>query len=141
MIRIILDTSVLVSAVISPTGPNAQLFDFIADKQIRPYVTEAVLAEYRQVFEYERLQHLNKRRMGLLRSIVERASIKVKSPGRLKISGHEADNRIYECAVAAKAHYIVTENTKDFPRPYKLTKIINARQLVRLLQVDQTPIE
>ena len=139
MIRVVLDTSVLVSAVISPTGPNAQLFDFIADKEIRPYITDAMLAEYREVFEYERLQYLNKRRIGLLRSIVERASIKVKSSGRLKISGHETDNRIYECAAAAKAHYIVTENTKHFTKPYKLTKIITARQLLRLLQADQAP--
>jgi predicted nucleic acid-binding protein len=46
MIRIVLDTSVLVSAVMSPTGPNARLFDFIAMKQIRPYVSESVLEEY-----------------------------------------------------------------------------------------------
>jgi putative PIN family toxin of toxin-antitoxin system len=46
MIRVVIDTSVLVSAVISPTGPNAQLFDFIASKQLRPYVTQALLNEY-----------------------------------------------------------------------------------------------
>jgi len=34
MIRVVIDTSVLVSAVISPTGPNAQLFDLIADKEM-----------------------------------------------------------------------------------------------------------
>ena len=45
MIRVVIDTSVLVSAVISPTGPNARLFDFIAAKQLRPYVTEAVLED------------------------------------------------------------------------------------------------
>jgi putative PIN family toxin of toxin-antitoxin system len=139
MIRVVLDTSVLVSAVISPTGPNAQLFDFIADKEIRPYVTEAVVAEYRQVFEYERLHHLNKRRIGLLRSVLERVSVRVKPPGRLKISSHEEDNRIYECAVAAKAHYIVTENTQHFTTSYKFTKIVNARQLLRQLAGDQPP--
>ena len=64
MIRVVIDTSVLVSAVISSTGPNAQVFDLIAGKEIRPYVTEAVLAEYSQVFEYERLQHLDKGRIG-----------------------------------------------------------------------------
>jgi hypothetical protein len=41
MIRVVIDTSVLVSAVISPTGPNARLLDFIVAKQIRPYLTEA----------------------------------------------------------------------------------------------------
>jgi len=100
-------------------------------------VTDAVLAEYYQVFEYERLKHLDRRRIARLRDVLERASVKVKPGGRLKISGHEEDNRIYECAVAAKADYILTENTKHFKKPYKTTKIINARQLLKLLDTGQ----
>jgi predicted nucleic acid-binding protein len=42
MIRVVIDTSVLVSAVISPTGPNARLFDVIVSKEIRPYITDGV---------------------------------------------------------------------------------------------------
>jgi len=134
MIRVVLDTSVLVSAVISPTGPNAQIFDLVATEKIRPYVTEAVLAEYYQVFDYERLKHLDRRRIARLRGALEAASTKVKSGGRLQISAHAEDNRIYECAVAAKAHYIVTENARHFKKPYKITKIVNARQLLAVLR-------
>ena len=133
MIRVVIDTSVLVSAVISPAGPNAQLFDYITTKEIRPYVTAAVLEEYERVFEYERLKHLDKKRIARLRGLLERAGVKVKSRGRLKISAHEEDNRIYECAYAAKADFIVTENTQDFNKSYKTTGIINARQLLKLL--------
>lgn len=130
MIRVVLDTSVLVSAVITPTGPNAQVFDLITIGKIRPCLTEEVLDEYHRVFEYERLKHLDRRRIARLRGLLEAASIKVKPRGRLKISGHEDDNRIYECAVAAKANYIITENTKHFTKPYKLTRIITSRQLL-----------
>jgi putative PIN family toxin of toxin-antitoxin system len=137
MIRVVIDTSVLVSAVISPAGPNAQLFDFVAAKEIRPYLTTAVLEEYHRVFEYEHLQYLDKRRIAQLRGLLEDVAVKVKSGGRLKLSNHEDDNRIYECAVAAKADYIVTENTKHFKKPYKTTKIITARQLLKLLQAGQ----
>ena len=61
----------------------------------------------------------------------------MKSRGRLKISGHEDDNRIYECAVAAKADYIVTENARHFKKPYKTTEIITARQLLKLLDASK----
>ena len=108
MIRVVIDTSVLISAVISPTGPNAQVFDSIIAKQVRPYVTTAVLEEYGRVFEYERLKHLDKRRIARLRGVLKRAGCKVRPSGRLNISSHEDDNRIYECAAAAKADYIVT---------------------------------
>ena len=96
-------------------------------------MTEAVLAEYYCVFDYERLRHLDKRRIARLRGALERACVKVKSPGRLRISGHDEDNRIYECAVAAKADYIITENAKHFKTPYKITKVVNARQILKLL--------
>ena len=45
MIRVVLDTNVLVAAVISPMGPNAQVFDLITAAKIRPYVTDAVIEE------------------------------------------------------------------------------------------------
>jgi putative PIN family toxin of toxin-antitoxin system len=50
MIRVVIDTSVLVSAVISPAGPNAQVLDLVAAGQLKPYVSDAILAEYRVVF-------------------------------------------------------------------------------------------
>jgi len=137
MIRVVLDTSVLVSAVLTPTGPNAQVLDLVTEAIIRPYLTEAVLAEYYRVFDYERLKHLDRRRIARLRGLLDAASVKVKSPGRLKISGHDEDNRIYECAVAAKADYIVTENIRHFKKPYKTTRIVTARQLLKLLEAGQ----
>ena len=57
MIRVVLDTNVLVAASISPTGPNAQIFELIVADKIRPYVTTAVIGEYDRVFEYEHLKH------------------------------------------------------------------------------------
>jgi putative PIN family toxin of toxin-antitoxin system len=137
MIRVVIDTSVLVSAVISPTGPNAQLLLLIFAGKLRLCLTDELLAEYYLVFAYPHLQHLNRRRVARLRGQLEDVAIKVKSRGRLKVSSHEDDNRIYECAAAAKADYIVTENTKHFPKPYKTTKIITARQLLKLMEAGQ----
>jgi len=124
MIRVVIDTSVLVSAVISPTGPNAQVFELIAAGKLLPFLTDSVLHEYYKVFEYKHLEHLDRRRIARLRSQLEDACIKVKSGGRLRISDHEDDNRIYECAAAAKADYIVTENATHFKKPYKTTRIV-----------------
>lgn len=69
-----------------------------------------------------------------LRGLLEVVSKKVRPRRQLKISAHEDDNRIYECAVAAKAHYIVTENTKHFKEPYETIQIVNARQLLAIME-------
>ena len=50
MIRVVLDTSVLVSAVISPGGPNAQLFDLIAADLIVPCLSDILIDEFHRVF-------------------------------------------------------------------------------------------
>ena len=54
-------------------------------------MTEAVLAEYYDVFEYERLKYLDRRRIARLRGVLEGMGIKVKSAGLLKngLSHHE----------------------------------------------------
>ena len=133
MIRAVLDTSVLVSAVISPHGPNAQVFDLITADKILPCISKAMLAEYRRVFSYDRLRHLDPQRIAKLCGLLEAVAVKVRPSRALKISDHEDDNRVYECASAANADYIVTENTKHFKKPYKTTKIVNARQLLALV--------
>lgn len=96
-----------------------------------------MLAEYYTVFDYEHLQRYDRRRIARLRGLLERVGKKVKSRGRLKLSGHESDNRIYECAQAAKAHYIITENTRHFPKTHTYTKIITARQFLHLLEAGR----
>jgi putative PIN family toxin of toxin-antitoxin system len=134
MIRVVLDTSVLVSAVISPHGPNAQVFDLITDGKIMPCVSQVVLDEYHRVFLYRHLQHLDPSRISKLRGLLEAVSKRVRPRRALNISGHEDGNRLYECAAAAKADYIVTENTKHFKKPYKTIQIVNARQLLAIIQ-------
>jgi putative PIN family toxin of toxin-antitoxin system len=86
MIRVVLDTNVLVAAAISSTGPNAQVLDLIVAGKIRPHVTAAVVQEYDRVFGYERLQHLDKRRVANVRRLLTAAAVKVKPRGRLTLS-------------------------------------------------------
>jgi len=49
------------------------------------------------------------------------------------VSPDEADNRFLECAEAAKADFLVTGNSRDFPKRWKQSKIVNARSLLDLL--------
>ena len=65
------------------------------------------------------------------------SSVLVAPTERLRISVHEADNRIYECAAASKADYIVTGNKKHFPKGYENTQVVNARELLDRLELVQ----
>ena len=65
------------------------------------------------------------------------SSVLVAPTEALRISTHEADNRIYECAAASKADYIVTGNKKHFPKGYEHTQVVNARELIEWLGLLQ----
>ena len=57
MIRVVLDTNVLFSAVFKSTGTQANLIRLIVDKQIIPCVPPATLAEYHEVLARPILHH------------------------------------------------------------------------------------
>ena len=71
--------------------------------------------------------------------LLEQVSVKVAPVATLQVPRDEADNRIYECADAAQAHYIVTGNRKHFTTPYKSIKIVNARELLDVLAGTNDP--
>lgn len=133
MTRLVLDTSVVVAGVISPTGPNGQLIELIRRGLIKPYASTVLFEEYARVFGHTHLAHLNRGRIASALRLLRRTVTMVKPGGNLRISSHDPDNHVYACAAAAYAHFIVTENLKHFPVGYKYTKIVTARQLLRLL--------
>jgi len=132
--RVVLDTSVVVAASISPTGPNGQVIELIRRGLVKPYATTVLFEEYTRVFGHSHLAHLNRTRIANLLRLLRRTATFVNPAGKLRISGHDADNHVYECAAAAYSHFIVTENLRHFPAGHKYTKIVTARQLLRLLK-------
>ncbi|MGI0034871.1 MAG: PIN domain-containing protein [Nitrososphaera sp.] len=53
---------------------------------------------------------------------------------RVRSALDEPDNRIFECAEEAKAHYLVAGNKKHFPFPeFKGTKIVSPAEFASSL--------
>ena len=129
MIRVVLDTNVIVSALMVPAGQEAFVLLLALQGSIELFISAPILAEYEEVLRRPRLK--------LRVPEVEAALAKIRAGGfmthptkAVSISVHESDNRIYECAAAASADYIVTGNKKHFPEDYENTKIVNAREFL-----------
>ena len=132
--RIVIDTNVLISAAIRPDGTQAQVIHLVAFRAVEMVISEAVMVEYREVFSRPRFSsRTDPAEVSRLLSMIEAEATMVRPTEELNISEHASDNRIYECAAAAEADYIVTGNTRHFARGYKKTKIITGRQLLELL--------
>jgi hypothetical protein len=56
MIRVVLDTNIIVSALLQPTGPPARIFTLVLGDGLQLCVSAGIYAEYEEVISRPRLQ-------------------------------------------------------------------------------------
>jgi putative PIN family toxin of toxin-antitoxin system len=132
MIRVVIDTNVVVSANLNDEGLPAAILDLAANKRILMCISEAVVAEYKEVLNRPRLK-LPPQRIARALTVIRKTSLLVKPKGTVTIIEDEPDNRLLECARAADADYLVTGNTKHFPPRFEGTRIVTPKQFIDLI--------
>ena len=132
MIKVVIDTSVLISGVLSEHGAPAAVLALIRDREIIWYVSPAVIAEYEDVLSRSKFSFDPGRLQRVLRSL-DHAAVILPTATRSE-SSDESDNRFYECAYAARADYIVTGNRKHFIQDLPPTRIVSPRELLDILK-------
>jgi putative PIN family toxin of toxin-antitoxin system len=129
MMRVVVDTNVVVSAYLSHGGYLAAVLDLAANRAIRMFVSRAILAEYESVLSRPRLNLepvIVKEALAELRRISE-----VVEPMMVaSAAGHEPDNRFLECAQAAQADFLITGNARHYPAAYGRTRVVTPREFL-----------
>lgn len=136
MKRVVLDTNVIVSALLVPVGTQASVLLLALRGAIGLYISGPVLAEYQEVLRRPRFK-LEPRRIETAIEEIRRVGHVVKPAGTHSVSTHESDNRFLECAEAAEADYLVTGNARHFPRSHKRTKIVTGRQFLDIVAAQR----
>lgn len=132
--RVVIDTNVVVSALLKVNGPEAGVLFAVSDKKLIWCVSPAILAEYATVLHRPKFSHISESYIHALLTLAAGARV-VHPTTRLKVSSHEEDNRFYECAQAAHAEYIVTGYAKHFPQDLPPTKVVNAGRLLQIVEM------
>jgi putative PIN family toxin of toxin-antitoxin system len=132
MIGLILDTNVLVSANLNDDGFEAVVVSLGLNRKVQLYISEPILAEYERVLLYPRLR-FNPQEVDRFLAIIRRVSVVVKPAHAVSESNDDADNRFLECAEAAAADFLVTGNKRHFPKRWKRTRVVNARELLGMI--------
>ena len=131
-LRLVLDTNVVVSAALKPDGLQRTVLLLALTKPARLIITDAVLAEYREVLARPEFRIRKGIQRQVLDLIVHRAHL-VKSSRSLQVATDPDDNIFIECADAGRADYLVTGNHRHFPKFWKQTKIISSREFIDLV--------
>lgn len=132
MIRIVLDTNVVVSAMLNSSGTAPDVLRLALHQHVQLCVSEAILEEYEGVLRRPKFRRPPRVVSALMKAIRATAD-KIEPTETLVVSTDEADNRFLECAKASDADYIVTGNQQHFPDSLGRTRVISPRQLVELV--------
>jgi len=103
--------------------------------EVQLCVSDPVFAEYDEVIRRPRFKRS--------RAVIEKTLQSVRKLGhwvkptvRVEECTDPDDNIFLECAQAGEADYLVTGNLRHFPKRWRKTKVISARELIELL-MDQ----
>jgi putative PIN family toxin of toxin-antitoxin system len=136
VIRAVIDTNVLVSALLSPTGNEALIVLAVHQGMIRPCFSEPILEEYATVLGRPRFAFPPEEIEALIAMFQGKGELH-QSGASTFVSPDPADTKFLNCAEAAKSDFIITGNKRDFPdSPYGPTRVVNAAELI-----DQITLE
>lgn len=128
-VRIVLDTNVVVS-MIGRTSPNRWIFDKILAGEFVLCISNEIMLEYEEVLTAKTTSEVASNFTDFLVSFPSVDQIQVFFHWHL-IQNDPDDNKFVDCAIAAKAFCIVSED-RHF-RPYKM----NEHPPLRVLRVDE----
>jgi putative PIN family toxin of toxin-antitoxin system len=129
MIRVVLDTNIVVSALLQPLGPPAQVFVLALGGSLQLCVSGSVYAEYEEVISRPRFARSADIIAATLQAIREKG-IWVRPAERVKACADPDDDIFLECAQAANADYVVTGNLKHFPQSWQGSRVVTPRWLL-----------
>ena len=131
-LRLVIDTNIIVSAALKPDGLQRTIFLLAITKPARRYVTDAIVAEYREVLARPELHIRKGLRQQLLQLIGDHAQL-VRAVRPIRAAKDPDDDMFLECADAARADYLVTGNQRHFPKFWKKTKVITSREFISIV--------
>lgn len=131
MQKIVIDTNVIVSALIQQSYPNRIVKDIFIENKIQLCVSDELLAEYYEVLarpKFSKFQDFFARAETILVDI-EAKAIKFIPTIKIDIISDLDDNMILELADACDADFIITGNSNDFTfSTYKQTRIVSPKE-------------
>ena len=130
MQKIILDTNVVVSALIQKSFPHLILKELYLENKIQLCISEQLMTEYYEVLNRAKFSKFPDFKINadiILANIDKNASFFIPQVKVQKIKDPD-DNMLLELAEECKANFLVTGNTNDFTiSKHKKTKIVSPR--------------
>ena len=120
MNKVVLDTNVLVSALLA-NGPPAIILDLIADDKLKPFYNDFIIAEYWNVLHRPKFDFQPFQVSRMIDDIVRTGIVvEIHEPSVIKLA--DEDDRIFLDITKVSGAFLITGNIKHFPsEPFIMT--------------------
>jgi putative PIN family toxin of toxin-antitoxin system len=136
--RVVLDTGILIGALITSDTPPALIYQAWRKKRFELITSEWQLDEFRRVTRYSKLRRFLKPAEAghLVNSLRHQAVVLEKLP-MVNLSPDPDDNPVLAMAEASQAQYLVTGDKKDLLALDTIdgTRIVTARQFAAVVGI------
>ena len=136
MIRVIIDTNILISAAIVGKDPEAIILAIASNLNFEWIGSESILMEYKAVLGRKKLKlppSIQQRWFDIIDTFVTIVEVNIS----VEFPRDPKDAKFLECAIASNADYLITGD-RDFTEPIDLgnTQIISVSQFKELFLSD-----
>jgi putative PIN family toxin of toxin-antitoxin system len=116
--KIVLDTNVLVSGLLTPFGSSGEIVRMVFSGEIILYIDARILSEYEDVLHRPKFK-FNKEHIGLLLDYIKQyGQFTSSSPLKNRLPDPD-DEPFLEVAIAGRVRSLVTGNTAHYPCPLR----------------------
>ncbi|MGA2734886.1 MAG: putative toxin-antitoxin system toxin component, PIN family [Syntrophobacteraceae bacterium] len=114
MLKVVIDTNVLVSALLKPDSVPELILSLILEGEMVLCLSEPIATEYEEVLKREKFKKLDRQKVKALLSRLKSQARWVSPTVRLQAAKRDPeDNKFLECA--EEADFFITGNIKHFP--------------------------
>lgn len=132
--RLVLDTNVLVSALLTPAGPPSRVLELILTQRAQALVDERILAESREVLGRQKLK-LDPSKVTIALDFFDTYAEKVSAAALDLLDLPDPDDLPFlEVSVGGRADALVTGNARHFPDTRGVL-LLSPRQLLERLRL------
>jgi len=120
LIKVVLDTNILVSSQISAKGYPSEIVTLIRINKLQPYYNTEIMNEYNRVLRYPRLQ-ITPLEISVIINLIFRKGVAMETEKSTIKMIDESDRKFYDLHKVARA-ILITGNIKHFPKENSIMK-------------------
>lgn len=135
MLKLVVDTNIVVSALLKPDSLPDLIINMILDKNFTLCLSEEIFNEYQGVLNRVKFKRLNQAKIRRLLLKIKKDAKWVRPSVSVDIIKKDPqDNKFLECALEAHADYFITGNTKHFSfKKFKNIHIVTPKEFLDII--------